>query len=77
MLHILKLFSLYMYKEDGSSPRQMVKTLFSGWVGVGETEGVGVAGVLVVDGIRLQAVASKETTKMPSPNRIGLILFMK
>ena len=55
----------------------MVRTLFGSWVGVGETEGVGVAGVLVGDGIRLQAVTSNETTKMPSPNRINLMLFMK
>lgn len=55
----------------------MVRTLLGVWVGVGETDSVGVAGVLVGDELRVQAAASSEITKMPIPNLLKLMLFMK
>ena len=45
----------------------MVRTLLGAWLGVGETDGVGVAGTLVGDGMRLQAAVIIEKTKMPIP----------
>jgi len=66
-----------MYKEEGSSPMQMVKTLFSGWVGVGETEEVGVLGVLAAGFTRLQDVTSNDTINIPSPSWKYLIRLIK